>query len=680
MAAERKTKRRGFVMTGGGAKGLYEAGVIHAFHITGMEFDIITGSSIGAMNSVFFAEYLLRKRGLPDEVKADPERAVEAMDRMVRQFHHAWLMLPTVKIIDDGESGPLGKLKNDLLKFNVDLPQLTRLGWWWTDPQRGKVPPASVAVAGMKLLKELVERLGNAGELFRIAKEHRQNPVREALRTYLARFGMDRSLVPNEDDRKLKDVFTAPVTPLKPEHLTGDVAETPPHAESGLVDPNRTMKDYYQAGIDVRLTRANYRTGRLEISSYLSLPDFVRWLERQAWRLQSGDPDQIPLGSFRLQMPGNPNAINAGLASGRFPGVFAPYPIGSIYPSTDADNAALHDMLANWLDGQTIQHALKDAYLEVHQGDEDAQAHWERALESWRTSENMRSFFANHEDSFVDGGAIDNTPSNSIVDAVREWVDREGLSKRDVVLEMFVIFLHPEPKVEQKKAESPTTFEVVGRTLEVQSAAKLASDSLTVETINYFGQQGEDLGQALLALLAGLKASQLAGGGQPSAELEAALRESASQRGLRGFLGSRPEGILDRLEDWGKAKIGRRLPLQVDEITIHPEKMPLDTLQFTERLGYRKQNAIEMLTMGCYNTLWAVRNHLEESKKTLNDDDQRVLKMTKRWMGIDQWPQDDHDRLEALGQSWECNRTTCIFHTKYCQHGDRLGKKARQAT
>jgi NTE family protein len=48
-----KLKKRGFVMTGGGAKGLYEAGVIHAFHITGMEFDVITGSSIGAMNSAF---------------------------------------------------------------------------------------------------------------------------------------------------------------------------------------------------------------------------------------------------------------------------------------------------------------------------------------------------------------------------------------------------------------------------------------------------------------------------------------------------------------------------------------------------------------------------------------------------------------------------------------------------
>src|SRR3989304_4493356 len=107
-----KKKRRGFVMTGGGAKGLYEAGVIHALHLTGMEFDVITGSSIGAMNSIFFAEYLLRKRALPEEVRSDPVKALEAMNDLVKAFHHAWLMMPEKRIIDDSEEGPIGQLKN----------------------------------------------------------------------------------------------------------------------------------------------------------------------------------------------------------------------------------------------------------------------------------------------------------------------------------------------------------------------------------------------------------------------------------------------------------------------------------------------------------------------------------------------------------------------------------------
>ena len=97
MNQQRKTKRRGFVMTGGGAKGLYEAGVINAFHLTGMEFDVITGSSIGAMNSIFFAEYLLRKKSLPPEILADPEKAMEKMDELIRCYHHTWLQMPSEK-------------------------------------------------------------------------------------------------------------------------------------------------------------------------------------------------------------------------------------------------------------------------------------------------------------------------------------------------------------------------------------------------------------------------------------------------------------------------------------------------------------------------------------------------------------------------------------------------------
>src|SRR5512136_19510 len=105
MSTTGKLKKRGFVMTGGGAKGLYEAGVIHAFHITGMEFDVITGSSIGAMNSAFFAEYEYQKRQLPTLVLQDPLQAVEVMDPLVKAYHHAWLLMPDKRLIDDSPQG-----------------------------------------------------------------------------------------------------------------------------------------------------------------------------------------------------------------------------------------------------------------------------------------------------------------------------------------------------------------------------------------------------------------------------------------------------------------------------------------------------------------------------------------------------------------------------------------------
>ncbi len=91
-----KPTMRGFVMTGGGAKGLFEAGVIHAFHLCGMEFEVITGSSIGAINSIFYAEYQLRKRQLPAAIQSDPfavvaashdPTVIDASDHVVRLDH-----------------------------------------------------------------------------------------------------------------------------------------------------------------------------------------------------------------------------------------------------------------------------------------------------------------------------------------------------------------------------------------------------------------------------------------------------------------------------------------------------------------------------------------------------------------------------------------------------------------
>jgi hypothetical protein len=666
MSNGKKTKVRGFVMTGGGAKGLYEAGVIHAFHITGMEFDVITGSSIGAMNAIFFGEYLYRKRQLLSDVQSDPEGTVEAMNDMVKAFHHAWLLLPEVKVLDDSETGPIGKLKDDLKQFNISLPQITQLAWWWTDPDRGSVPSPGVWTAILKLGKEFVERLGGAGDLLRIIKFHRSAPVQEAVRAYLRKFGLERSLVPPADDRKIRDVFVEPVTPLRGEHLSGNVMPVEDEGVEmiGLVDPSRTLRDYAREGIDVRVTRANYRTGRLEISAYLSNEDFVRYMKKQAWRLQRGDADSLPLGSFRLQLPGNPNAVKAALASGRFPGVFLPYPITEIYPLDEPENTLLEKMLSSWLDDPEAVSQMEAAFRALNpDGDQDGE--WDNLLGSWKDSLSMREFFPNLADTYVDGGAIDNTPSNSAIDAVREWAEREGISKRDLVLDLYVVWLHPEPKIDMVDVDDPALHQVVGRTLEISGAAKLSSDAVVVDTINTFGKRGEDLGRALKVLLENLE------DGLPDegkAALQDGIREAARESGLRGFLGRKSEGILGRMADWTDDILERRLPVHVEKIKIFPEEMPLSTLQFTERFGYRKDNAIKMLTMGCYNTLWALRKHFEEQAKGLDEQDQIAFQLVKKWMDIEQWPKAAQD-VDGLVETWRCQRTNCVFHERYCRRG-----------
>ena len=98
-------------------------------------------------------------------------------------------------------------LKDDLLRFNLTLPQLTNLLWWWTDPDRNALPPPKLWPDFLRLISELAERLGTA-EILRILKHHRHDFLREALRTYFARFSLEHSLVPDNEDYKIKEVFT----------------------------------------------------------------------------------------------------------------------------------------------------------------------------------------------------------------------------------------------------------------------------------------------------------------------------------------------------------------------------------------------------------------------------------------------------------------------------------------
>jgi hypothetical protein len=273
---------------------------------------------------------------------------------------------------------------------------------------------------------------------------------------------------------------------------------------------------------------------------------------------------------------------------------------------------------------------------------------------------------------YVDGGAIDNTPSNSIVDATREWADQTGISRRDLTLELYVIFLHPEPTVDPVEIKDPAFHQVVLRTREIQGAAKETSSAVVVDTINTFGRRGERLGDSLLAVLDSYQETLQSLDEAHRQEILDRLREDVRERGIRGYQGRDGEGILERMASWGENTVNNLLPIQIEAVKVHPEEMPLSTLQFTERLGYRHENALAMLTMGCYNTLWALRNHLEEQKGELDEQDQVSLALARKWMGGEPWspePAGQGDRRHA----WRCQRTACVYHADHCPHGARPG-------
>ena len=677
-----KPTKRAFVMTGGGAKGLFEAGVVHAFHLCGMEFDAITGSSIGAINSIFYAEYQLRKRQLPADVRANPALAVEAMDPLVWAFLHAWWDLPRMGIIDDSAGGPIGQLKADLLGLDIGLPSIVRLVWWYTDPDNDLVPDMEVLADITRIVNELPERLaGGKGvlETWKRWRDDRLNPFDAAVRTYLNRFGMEHSLVPDDKADNLRNYFTQSITPLQAGHLDDPAAGSPDDEKIALIPADRTLRDYRDSGTEVRMTRTNFRTGRLEVSSYNSAEQFAAFLKKHWFRFDNRDGLLPALGNARLQTIGNPNAINAALASGRFPGVFSPIPINKIYDLTgteDRENVLFSGLLARWLNDEQVRSALMDSGNDPGRPKRQIT---DEMLKAWQESEELARLFPREGDHYVDGGAIDNTPTNSAIDAIKDWVDEENVGIRDVQLDLYTIFLHPPPDPGEFVTElMPSSIETVRRTMEIRTAAVLDTDAAHVRFVNKTGQLAEDTSRTVIDLVRTLDEllDQL-----PEV---ASLNLSDEQKGtLRAALESRIEQALSGQQDGARDRlqqvvaeheqiIHQKLPLHVNPIEIHPEEMPMRTLQFTERLGYKKENAIRMMTSGCYSTLWSLHEYLTaKSRDGLDPQDELVLGLARQWMGLD--AEVVATDKTALRQAWRCHRHQCVFHAKHCRHGATPG-------
>ncbi len=159
--------------------------------------------------------------------------------------------------------------------------------------------------------------------------------------------------------------------------------------------------------------------------------DFVRFMQKQAWRLQKHDPEKIPLGSFRIQVPGNPNAINAAICSGRFPGCSPPTRSPRIYPGRRSGECHTAPLLSGWLSDPQVEGAGA-GLSSPFQGQSPAGDRIPGApvLPAGSVTPSMRDFFPRRAIPYVDGGAIDNTPTNSAVDYVREWAERTAIQAR----------------------------------------------------------------------------------------------------------------------------------------------------------------------------------------------------------------------------------------------------------
>ncbi|MHB8172355.1 MAG: patatin-like phospholipase family protein [Thermincolia bacterium] len=261
------------VFSGGGAKGVYSAGVSKALVECGIKPDIITGSSVGAINAAILAETFLQW----------PRAEVEALwrkDELERQIDF-WENM-TIDIdgrkVKAASSSTLTPVVLELMLLSVALG-LTLVGL----APSFAVPWISIPAGVLSL--GLAAKLGYGWFIEPLTKSKayaltkKMDYKSRLLDTYMGVHGFRRSIFSNVNLERILAKFI----PLE-----------------------RNFAHYQQIGIDLKITRTNIRTGYKEISEYL----------------EQDKPKRIT---------GNPLVLPSVLASGAFPGAFPPVKLSKIF-------------------------------------------------------------------------------------------------------------------------------------------------------------------------------------------------------------------------------------------------------------------------------------------------------------------------------------------------------------
>jgi hypothetical protein len=423
--------KRALVLSGGGAKGVFEAGLLKACHHTGLTFDVITGSSIGAINAVLFAEYLRRRQRDVHDAAADAERFFD-------YFLGIWEDLDAANLVDFDLLEPLIK---DLAKVDIGLDDLLYIWWGFTGESLGdKVKAGWHAFWALTQLDDILPlSLKDVKELFDAwQNEERHDEVKKLLRDAVCKF-----LAEHQAERGLFDPVSL------------NEAMTKPYDDSGVppLAPGQGLSSFRVAGIDVRLTRTNIRSGRLEISAHRTLQEV---LSRTAT-----DPER---GGDLIV--GDPNVVASALASGAFPVAFVPRSLAEIYPPGPPENDALRAILSG-----PVEAAAFDVTPD------------QQAL--------LAGAYPRADDIYLDGGAIDNHPLSAAIDAIKDTARRARSARQaDEIYrathDVFVIFLGPKPEITELppgQAQQMLAYEYGLRAYNLMQNAKLLGDADNAERI-----------------------------------------------------------------------------------------------------------------------------------------------------------------------------------------------------
>lgn len=602
----------GLVLSGGGAKGVYEAGVLNALRLCQVHFDILVGSSVGSFNAATYAKVQRLQKG------GNVDSANRFLSRILEFWLHAGAPHPIIDFDSprpDGKAG-LSGLIQELFGFPISLGLLAKLWWEYTDDRKldlgeslDLARDALGATTGRALLGVLPSDL--FGEFVRVAWSLRDGEAQRKLEAFLqetlTQFGLEKSLFGNDNLRRL---FADPEVDLD----------------------KATLKEYYDLGTDARFSRTNIRTGRAEVSAYVPL-------ERELTRARVMPPEG---GANLKSIVGNPKLSEAALASGSFPVAFPPVSIEDIYPykqpppdPNDANNAlkALFELFeevdphrrhpspgaVSLPEPTTLEVALARSPL-IQRG---------LALE-W--ARHWLDLYPVPGDTYTDGGATDVTPLGAAIDAIHDAaLDTltAGASDRFEALcqarhHLIFVLLSEEPRIDEWESGPVTemySYQVGLRAQRLQSLSKEISDNRNAGRI-----------RRLLATVAALQEKLGCRQGGPPAS-------------------ACPDQTLCPAGYCVKTEEGRIRLTEIEVIPLYPEEMPTWVLGFNQRLGYSEATHRRMIAMGC-------RNGLSLLYRLTQDDLEQHPEHQEQWI----LGEISHQMAEHLAKEDEGSRFCRLAH------------------
>jgi len=617
--------RRAVVFSGGGAKGIFESGVVHALAQTGYEADVITGSSVGALNAIGYAEMVRVRR----------QEGAEASLTTVESLLTLWQELDRLKVADLDRWGwrvwVFGAL---FLAFGWALI-LAAFSGGGTRPWLALLERAAGFVLGLLALA--------AGAAWIVIWMRLPAALRRHV--WQGRWGeQTRDESGATWGGRVRDAALR-VGGLLPS-LFGDRGLR--RAAALVVPAHRRLSEYRESGLDVRLTRTNVRTGRTEISEVLEPRDMDR-----------------PGFDRGLRVLGDPRAVEAALASSAFPSAYPPVSADAIYPPEENRSLyarARERALAKtelrrlfgpqakaqyvWLMSLVEELAEEDRNLTRTGGEarllEKLRSHFYGPRALWNRV-SIRALFVLAEtrgwpqltladeesiaDRYFDGGILDNTPLSTALTALRERDAGEAApvpanGAAAPVHEMLVVLLSPRARRRYLATRQAARLEgpALGmRALRLQAERRVEDDIRTAEKIDRLLSEKGWLEDELKSVerAAPVAAAAAPEKSAPGAESWAELFSHE----LGGEDGEPPPPEVAPEEKLARIEVTR----------VYPTWDLPWILALDDRLGFDAEEARAFQVRGCRDTMVALRMrhvHATRSGRDVSAAARRAIELT----------------------------------------------------